>query len=182
MRPQTQRAAEWLLAGLAVAAALVVWQGGGFGTGHARGGLTLLVGFTFATGFLRAMLTVRALADGAAPEDQVSDGLATMAATAWCFVLVSPRAGNFLPQPTVDDFTWVYLPVSVLAPFAMQAAQKLLAGTDTRAVRRRFLFTAGCALGFAAGLLLAVSRGEGAGALALRAGVAGALALVASRF
>ena len=85
--------------------------------------------------------------------------------------LVPPRAGNFLPVPTVDDFSRLYLPLCLAPVFVVLGAQKLFPGVFWK----RVVFGVGGTLVCAAVLLLTLAAGEDASPLALRAGVLGVL-------
>lgn len=170
MQRDTQRGAELLLAGLIAAVAHALWLGQG------RDTLTMILGFTVTTGILWWMLALRTVANGGAIGAEVADGWASMAATAWAFAVVPPRAGNFLPVPAVDDFSRLYLPLCLAPVFVVLAAQKLFPGVFWK----RFVFGAGGTLGCAALLLLTLAAGEQSGALALRCGLVGLGLLAAS--
>lgn len=163
MRPDTQRGAELLLAGLIAAVAHALWLGLG------RDSVTMILGFTLTTGLLWWMLALRTAANGGALTAEVPDGWVSMAATAWAFAVVPPREGNFLPVPTVDDFSKLYLPLCLAPVFGVLGAQKLFATV----VWRRFVFGLGGALLFAALLLMTLAAGEASTPLALRAGGVG---------
>lgn len=171
MRAETQRGAELLLAGIIAAIAHALWLGQG------RDTVTMVLGFTLTTGMLWWMLALRTVANGGALDAEVPDGWASMAATAWAFAVVPPRAGNFLPVPTVDDFSRLYLPLCLAPVFVVLAAQKLFPGVFWK----RVVFGFGGTLGCAALLLLTVAAGEDAAPLALRSGVLG-VALTAGAF
>ena len=163
MRHETQRGAELLLAGIiaAVAHALSLGQG--------RDTVVMVVGFTVTTGIVWWMLALRTVANGGAIDAEVPDGWASMAATAWAFAVVPPRAGNFLPVPTVDDFSRLYLPVCLAPVFVVLGAQKLF----PQAFWRRFVFGVGGTLVCAALMLLTLAAGEDAGPLVVRSGLLG---------
>lgn len=181
MREETQRAVESLLVGLVVTVLHLAWVSGFFSSPQGRGGVTLLLGCVFVTGILWWMLALRTLADGGSVTPEVPDGWVSMSATAWVFAVLPPRAQNFLDVPTVDDFAWVYVPVSLLAVFAMLGAQKLFKARTVSALWKRLAFSTGASLACAAALLFFVARGDGAGPLALRGLVVGAVALVVSK-
>lgn len=165
MQHDTQRGAELLLAGLIAAVAHALWLGQG------RDTVTMVLGFTLTTGILWWMLALRTVANGGAIAAEVPDGWASMAATAWAFAVVPPRAGNFLPVPTVDDFSRLYLPLCLAPVFVVLGAQKLFPGVFWK----RVVFGVGGTLVCAAVLLLTLAAGEDASPLALRAGVLGVL-------
>lgn len=175
MNDETRRSVELLLAALVVALLHLAYSSGLFAPPQGKGGVTLLLGFTLTTGLLWWMLAIRALANDVPLADQVPYGWAAMAATAAVFALLPPRAGNFLPVATVDDFTRLYLPVSLSSVFAMLLSRAVLKSAP---VWRHFSFTCGCLGLLSAGLLLAAG-GEDAGSLAHRAAVTGLLALAA---
>lgn len=167
MQHETQRGAELLLAGIIAAAAHALWLGQG------RDSMIMLLGFTVTTGILWWMLALRTVADGGAIGAEVADGWASMAANAWAFAVVPPRAGNFLPVPMVDDFSRLYLPLCIAPVFVVLIAQKLFPKTFWK----RCAFGVGGTLISAVLLLLTLASGEESMSLALRSGVIGVLVL-----
>lgn len=181
MGEETKRAVESLVVGLVVAVLHLVVLSDRFATPQGRGGITYLVGCVFVTGILWWMLALRTLANGGSVKPEIADGWVSMSATAWAFVVVPPRADNFLDVPTVDDFAWVYVPMSLLCVFGVLGAQKLFPARTEKNVWKRLAFGVGCALLSTAALIYFVSRGDGAGALANRALVFAMVAFIASR-
>lgn len=180
MGEETKRAVESLVVGLVVAVLHLAVTSARFAHPQGRGGVTLMLGCVFVTGILWWMLALRTLANGGPVKPEVPDGWVAMSATAWVFALVPPRAGNFLDVPTVDDFAWVYVPVCLLSVFAVLGGQKLFTARTGKNVWRRLAFGLGCSLLATAGCLFFVSRGDGAGALAVRSLVVSAAAFIAA--
>jgi hypothetical protein len=177
MRGETKRAGESLAVGVVVGMFHLVWLSGRFATEQGSGGITLLLGCTFTTGLLWAMLALRTIANDGPPEPELDDGLTSMAVTAWVMALVPPRASNFLAEGGTDDFTFVYVPLCLFTVFAVLAAQKLWPTREERFVFVRLgasvavsaLVTAGCLL---------LSGGESAPRTALQAGGVAVVAAV----
>lgn len=180
VREETKRAAQSLGAGLVVGVVHLAFLSQRFSTEQGSGGVTLLVGCTFTTGVLWAMLMLRSLAADKPPGPEIDDGLTSMAVTAWVLALVPPRASNFLPEGGVDDFSHAYLPVSLLVVLVMLGAQALWPRREERLVWLRLLSSLAVSAGLLAGFLYFVSGGEDAGAVAARALVGGAVAAVAA--
>jgi hypothetical protein len=181
VRDETIHALEALMLGLVVGVLHLAWVSGWFSTEQGTGGLTVLLGCSFTTFVLWAMLALRSLAEGGPLEPEVDDGVSATAATAWVIAVVPPRAANFLPESGVDDFARVYVPVCLGTVFAMLLAQRLFRARTPRLgwVRLGATVTV-AALGLAA--CIALAQGPGAADLALRAvgwAVAAALATAA---
>jgi peptidoglycan/LPS O-acetylase OafA/YrhL len=179
-REETKRAAESLVVGLVAGALHLAVLSDRFTTEQGRGGLTLLVGCTFTTGVLWAMLMLRSLAADKPVGPELDDGLTSMAVTAWVLALVPPRASNFLLDGAVDDFSRAYLPVSLLVVFVMLGAQALWPRREERLVWLRLFSTLAVASALLAGFLVFVSGGADAGGVATRALGVGAVAAVAA--
>lgn len=180
MAEETKRAVESLAVGVVVAVLHVTILSNRFESPLGRGGVTMLLGCAFVTGILWWMLALRTLADGGSVKPEIPDGWVSMSATAWVFALVPPRAQNFFDVPTVDDFAWVYVPVCLLSVFAVLGAQKLFKERTELNVWKRFAFSLGCSLISTAAALFFVSKGDGAGALSIRALAFAAVAFVAT--
>ena len=162
MRDETRRASEVLMAGIVAATFELMWLD------LTRGGLMTLFGTVAIAGIVWVMLALRTLANGGPPEPEIDDGVMCMAAMAWAVVVMPPRAGNFLEQPTVDDFTWVWFPASVGVVFAMLAAQKAWPARTVRTLLARGVASLGLTSVLMAALLVLVAKGDGASALAMR--------------
>lgn len=180
MGEETKRAVESLVVGIVVAVLHLAILSGRFATPQGSGGITLLLGCVFVTGILWWMLALRTLADGGSVAPEIPDGWVSMSATAWVFAVVPPRAENFFDVPTVDDFAWVYVPVCLLSVFAVLGAQKLFSARTELNVWRRLAFGIGCSLICTAVALFFVSKGDGAGALSVRAVALAVVAFVAT--
>ena len=175
---ETKRAAESLGVALVVGVLHLALLSQRFTTDQGRGGVTLLLGCTFTTGVLWAMLALRSLAADKPPGPELTDGLTSMSATAWVLALVPPRASNFLLNATVDDFSRAYLPVSLLVVFVMLGAQALWPKREERLVWLRLLSSVAVACFLLAGFVSFVAGGDDAGPVSTRATVTGAVAAV----
>jgi hypothetical protein len=177
---ETKRAAESLGVALVVGLLHLAVLSQRFTTPQGGGGVTLLIGCTFTTGVLWAMLALRSLAADKPPGPELTDGLTSMAVTAWLLALVPPRASNFLLEGAVDDFAKAYLPVSLLVVFVVLGAQALWPKREERLVWLRFFSSLAVAGVLLAGFLVWVSGGEDAGAVAFRALAVAAAAAIAA--
>lgn len=180
VREETKRAAESLGLGLVAGVLHLAFLSDRFATAQGGGGVTLLVGCTFTTGVLWAMLMLRSLAADKPPGPEIDDGLTSMAVTAWVLALIPPRASNFLLEGGVDDFAFAYLPVSLLVVFVVLGAQALWPKREVRLVWLRLFSSLAVACAALAGFLVFVSGGADAGPGAARALGVGALAGVAA--
>lgn len=180
VRVETKRAAELLGAGLFLGTLHLVWLSDRFATEQGGGGLTLLIGCTFTTAVLWFILMLRSLAADKPFGPELDDGVTAMAATAWVMALVPPRAANFMPESGVDDFSKVYLPVSLLVVVVMLGVQALWPKREERLVWLRFLSAAAVGLFLLAGFLVFVSGGADAQPGAWRAVGFGAVTAVAA--
>lgn len=180
LREGTKRAGEHLFVGVVVGVLHLAWVSDRFAEPVGGGGVTYLLGLVFTTGVLWTMLALRTMANDGAVEPEIDDGLTSMAATAWVMALVPPRASNFLSEGASDDFGHVYVPLCLLAVFVVLAAQKVWAArTEKNVWMRLFASVAGCAV-LLAGLVKFASGGEGADAVAVRALIVAAVAVVAA--
>ncbi|MDP1823243.1 MAG: hypothetical protein Q8L48_08380 [Archangium sp.] len=180
VREETKRAAESLGVALVVGVLHLAWVSQRFTTEQGGGGVTLLVGCTFTTGVLWAMLALRSLAADKPAGPELDDGVTSMAVTAWLLALIPPRAANFIPEGAVDDFSRAYLPVSLLVVFFMLGAQALWPKREERLVWLRLFSSLAAACFALAGFLVFVSGGVDAGPVALRAVVVGGVASVSA--
>lgn len=180
VREETKRAGESLMVGLVVGVLHLAWLSDRFTTEQGGGGVTLLVGCTFTTGVLWAMLMLRSLAADKPIGPEIDDGLTSMAVTAWVLALVPPRASNFLLEGGVDDFAKAYLPVSLLTVFVVLGAQALWPRREVRLVWLRLFSSLAVSCAALAGFVFFVSGGGDAGAVASRALGVGAVAAVAA--
>lgn len=180
VREETKRAAESLGVALVMGVLHLAWVSQRFSTEQGGGGVTLLIGCTFTTGVLWAMLALRSLAADKPVGPELDDGLTSMAVTAWLLALVPPRASNFIPEGAVDDFAKAYLPVCLLVVFFVLGAQALWPKREERLVWLRFFSSLGLAGFSLAGFLVFVSGGVDAGAVAQRAVAVGAVATVSA--
>lgn len=169
VREETKRAAETLAVALVVGVLHLTWLSERFTTEQGRGGVTLLIGCTFTTGVLWAMLALRSLAADKPPAPELDDGLTSMAVTAWVLALVPPRAANFVAEPVVDDFARAYLPVCLSVVFVVLGAQALWPRREERFVWLRLFSSLGVSAAALAGFLVFVSGGPEADAVAVRA-------------
>lgn len=173
-REETKRAAESLGVGLVAGVLHLAWLSERFTTAQGGGGVTLLVGCTFTTGVLWAMLMLRSLAADKPIGPELDDGLTSMAVTAWVLALVPPRASNFLLDGAVDDFARAYLPVSLLTVFVVLGAQALWPKRAEALVWLRLFASLAVSSAALAGFLFFVSGGPDVGPSVARAlGVAG---------
>ena len=147
----------------------LAWLSDRFSMELGRGGVTVLMGCTFTTGILWAMLALRSLAADKPPGPELDDGLTSMAVTAWVLALVPPRAANFEAVPPIDDFSRVYLPVCLLAVFVVLGAQALWPKREARLIWLRLLSSVAVTAAALAGFLVFVSKGAEADVTALRA-------------
>ena len=177
-REETKRAAESLGVGLVAGVLHLAILSDRFSTEQGGGGVTLLVGCTFTTGVLWAMLMLRSLAADKPVGPEIDDGLAAMAVTAWLLALVPPRAANFVLEGAVDDFSKAYLPVSLAVVFVMLGAQALWPKREERLVWLRMFSSLAVSSALLAGFLVFVSGGADAGPVATRALGVGAVAAV----
>lgn len=173
---ETKRAAESLGVALVVGVLHLAVLSQRFTTDLGRGGVTLLMGCTFTTGVLWAMLALRSLAADKPAGPELTDGLTSMAATAWVLALVPPRASNFVIDAPVDDFSRAYLPVCLLVVFVVLGAQALWPKRGEPLVWLRLLASLAVSVFLLAGFLFFVSGGEDAGPVTLRAVLVGAVA------
>lgn len=168
-REETKRAGEALAVAIVVGVFHLIWLSDRFATEQGSGGITLLLGCTFTTALLWAMLALRTIANDGPPGPEVDDGLTCMAVTAWVMALVPPRASNFLQHDGTDDFTYVYVPLCLFTVFAMLAAQKIWPAREEKLVFVRLLASASVSFGVVAVCVL-LSGGDDAKSVAMRAG------------
>lgn len=185
MREETKRAGEHLAVALVVGVLHLAVLSERFTTPQGGGGVTLLLGCVFTTGLLWTMLALRTLAADGRVEPEIDDGLTSMAATAWVMALLPPRASNFLEVAPTDDFTWVYVPVCLLAVFVVLAAQKLWPARDERAMWTRLFFSIAPCAAAVSGLVYFKAKGDGAAEVAVRGlilcGVAAVATVISAR-
>lgn len=180
MRGETKRATENVVAALVVGTLHLAIISQRFLTEQGKGGFTLMVGCTFVTAVLWAMLAMRSLAADGPVGPAIDDGLTAMAVTAWLIAFVPPRSQNFLNEGQVDDFAFAYLPVSLLAVGVMMATQAIWKKREEALVWLRLcaaLFVCAIVL---AGLLFWGVGGDGKEAVTLRALGVGMVAAIAA--
>lgn len=181
-REETKRAAESLVVGLVAGALHLTWLSGRFTTEQGSGGLTFLFGCTFITGILWAMLALRSLAADKPIGPEIDDGLVSMAVTAWAIALIPPRAANFIPEPPIDDFAKVYLPVSLVAVFLVLGAQVLWPMREVRFLWLRLFSSLAVSCFVLAGFVFFVSGGAGFGEVVTRGVGLGAVCSLVTGF
>jgi peptidoglycan/LPS O-acetylase OafA/YrhL len=180
VREETKRSLEPLLVGLVAGVLHLAFISHRFATEQGRGGVTLLLGCTFITLVLWAMLALRSLAADKPFEPELDDGLVSGAVTAWLMAVVPPRASNFLPENATDDFARVYVPVSLVVVFVVLGAQALWPQREVKWVLVRLFASLAVSFPVLGALLYFASGGEDAGELAVRCLVASVVSALIS--
>jgi len=180
VRDETKRGMEAVAVSLVVGTLHLALVSERFAEPRGGGGFTMLVGCTFVTAVLWAMLALRTIANDGPVAPEIDDGLVSVAVTGWVMALLPARPSNFLSEGQTDDFAWVYVPLSLFAVFAVLAAQKLWPLRSTWFLFVRLLASASASALFVAAMLVFVSRGDGAAEVAVRAVVLAVLAAIAT--